>query len=54
MQLNVCVFSINLSCINVIIRPGKEPRRDEGKFCLPYILQVLTLLYGPELVMMTM
>ena len=31
-----CLFSpVNLSCISLIIRPAKEPRRNKGKIFLP-------------------
>ena len=31
----ICFSPGNLSWVNLIIRPAKEPKREEGKFFLP-------------------
>lgn len=35
MLINFCFSPVNVSCTNLIIRPAKEPRREEEKFSAP-------------------
>lgn len=36
LKLNLFLFPVNLSYVNLIIRSAKEPRRVEGKCLLPF------------------
>lgn len=41
LKLNLCFFSVKLAYVNLIIRPAKDPRKEEGKGFLAWILQTV-------------